>query len=115
MQLDLERSGLARQLLSLILLGERDVHLELLAGLMAGNLLLKARNELAGAQRQGKMLALAALESHAVHKALEVDIRDVAVLSLALTGNDAGVALTHALDLGLHSGVLDSIDFLCGF
>lgn len=49
MQLDLEGGVLAGQLLSLVLLGELDVDVELLAGLVADDLLLEAGDEGAGA------------------------------------------------------------------
>ena len=58
------------------------------------------------------MLSLAALECDAVHKALEVDINDIAVLSSTLTGQLAGVALLHTLQLGLNSLIGNSMDSL---
>ena len=58
------------------------------------------------------MLSLAALKSDTVHKALEVDISDIAVLGSTLTGQLTGVALLHALQLGLNSLVGDSMDSL---
>ena len=86
MQLDLEDRCLAGQLCSLVLGGEGDVHIELFASGVAHDLILKAGDEAAAAQGQAVVLRLAALECHAVHKALEVDIHDIAVLSSALTG-----------------------------
>ena len=58
------------------------------------------------------MLSLAALECDAVHKALEVDISDIAILSSALTGQLTGVALLHTLQLSVHSLVGNSMDSL---
>ena len=58
------------------------------------------------------MLSLAALECDAVHKALEVDISDIAILSSTLTGQLTGVALLHTLQLCLNSLVRDSMDSL---
>ncbi len=95
MQLDLEDSSLASQLSSLILGGEGDVHVELLAGGVANDLLLEAGDEAAAAQSQVVVLSLAALECDTVHKALEVDINDIAILSSALTGQLTGIALLH--------------------
>ena len=80
MQLDLEGGVLAGQLLSLVLLGELDVDVELLAGLVADDLLLEAGDEGAGAQHQRVVLSLAALESNTVNEALKVDVNGVAVL-----------------------------------
>ena len=112
MQLDLEDSSLASQLSSLILGGEGDVHVELLAGGVANDLLLKAGDEAAAAQSQVVVLSLAALECNTVHKALEVDISDIAILSSALTGQLTGVALLHTLQLSVHSLVGNSMDSL---
>lgn len=58
------------------------------------------------------MLSLAALECDAIHKALEVDVHDVAVLSSTLAGQLTGVALLHTLQLGLDSLVRNSMDSL---
>ena len=114
-QLDLEDGGLAGQLLGLVLLGEGDVDVELIAGGVAHDLVLEAGDEAAAAQGQVVVLRLAALKGHAVGEALEVDVHDVAVLSGALAGQLAGVALLHALELGVHSGLLNSMDrFLNG-
>ena len=108
----LKTAGLASQLGSLILLGERDVDVKLLAGGVADDLILKAGDEAAAAQGQAVVLSLAALESNTVHKALEVDIRDIAVLSSALTGQLTGVALLHTLQLSVHSLIGNSMDRL---
>ena len=78
-QLDLEGGVLASQLLSLVLLGELDVDVKLLTGLVADDLLLEAGDEGTAAQHQRVVLSLAAVESNAIDKALEVDkmcIRD---------------------------------------
>ena len=114
MQLDLEHSSLASQLLGLVLLGEGHVHVELLAGSVANNLLLETGDKAAGTQNQAVMLGLAALKGDAIHKALEVDISGIAILSLAIAGNDAAVAVLHAGQLGIHISVLNSIDLLGG-
>ena len=114
-QLDLEDSGLAGQLIGLILLGEGDVDVELLAGAVTHDLILEAGDEAAAAQGQVVVLGLAALKGHPVGEALEVDVHDVAVFSGTLAGQLTGVALLHTLELGVHSGLLNSMDgFLHG-
>ena len=109
-QLDLEGGVLAGQFLSLVFLGELDVDVELVASLVADNLLLEAGDEGAAAQDQSVVLSLAALESLAVDKALEVDGGGVAVLSLAVTGQQTAVAVLHALDLGVNIRLVHSLD-----
>ena len=102
MYLALEGSFLACQLLSVVLLREGNNYVLLVAGLAADQLILEARDECAGAQSQLVMLCLAALERNAVYKALEVDINGIVLLSLALYGLGAGVALSHAVQLCLN-------------
>ena len=111
-QLDLEHSSLASQFGSLILGGEGNIHVELFASGVAHDLILKAGDEAAAAQSQAVVLSLAALESHAIDEALEVDISDVAVLSSALTGQLTGIALLHTLQLSFNSLVRNSMDSL---
>ena len=110
MQLDLEGGVLAGQLLSLILLGELDIDIKLLASLVADNLLLEAGDEGAAAQHQRVVLSLAAVEGNAINKALKVDIHGVTVLGLALTGQQTAVAVLHALDLSVNIGLINSLD-----
>ena len=59
---------------------ERHFHIALLAGLGADQLILEAGNELARAQREIEILALAAVEFHAVDAADEIDHDDVVLL-----------------------------------
>ena len=100
MELDLEDGVLALEVLSLILLGELDVDIEFVAGVVADDLLLKAGDEVAGAELEVIFLRLAALERFAVAEALEVDDDGVAVLSgTILDGDHTAVALTNAVDL----------------
>ena len=82
----MDHSSLASQFGSLILGGEGDVHVELLTGGVANDLILEAGDEGAAAQGQVVVLSLAALKSDTVHKALEVDISDIAILSSTLHG-----------------------------
>ena len=56
------------------------------------------------------MLSLAAVESNAIDKALEVDIHSVTVLGSALTGQQTAVAVLHALDLSVNIGLVNSLD-----
>ena len=109
-QLDLEGSVLAGQLLSLVLLGELDVDVEGLASLMADDLLLETGDEGTRAQHQRVVLSLAALESNAINEALEVDIDGVTVLGLALTGQQTAIAVLHTLDLSVNIGLIHSLD-----
>ena len=107
-----------------VVLGEGDVDVLLLTGLHADDLILKAGNEAARADLQLVVLALAALEGNAVVKALEVDDGGIALLDLAVDGNEAGLTLGHLvqalldvvrrdLDLflhGAHALVLAQLD-----
>ena len=104
----MEHNGLAGEIL-MIILGEGNVDVLLLAGLHADDLILKAGNEAAGAELKLVILALAALECFAVVEAFKVDHGNVAELGLALNGNEARVALDHLLQalLDILSGDLD--------
>ena len=103
MELNLKHGGLALELLGVVVLGEGDVHVELVAHAVAHHLVLKAGDELAGAQGQLVVVGLAAAKLLAVQVAVEIDGDDVAVLSgAALYGNHAGVALAHAVNLAVH-------------
>ena len=118
MYLALEGSFLACQFLSVVLLREGNNYVLLVAGLAADQLILEARDECAGAQSQLVMLSLAALERNAVYEALEVDVNGIVLLSLALYGLGAGVALSHAVQLCLNvslqnlNGLLLNLDAL---
>ena len=109
-QLDLEGGVLASQFLSLVLLGELDVDVKLLTGLVANDLLLEAGDEGTAAQHQRVVLSLAAVESNPIDKALEVDIHSVTVLGSALTGQQTAIAVLHALDLSVNIGLVNSLD-----
>ena len=101
--LDVEHHGLAGQLGGVVL-GEGDVDVLLLAGLHADELLLEAGDEAAGADLQIEVLALAAIEGHAVVKALEIDVGGVALLDGALHGHETAVAVGHFLQAGVDIG-----------
>ena len=100
----MEHDRLTRQVL-VIVLGEGNVDVLLLAGGHADHLLLKARNKLAGAQLQVKIVALAALKGHAVVKALEVDVGGVSHLGSPLHGLSGSHILGHPVQLGLNLSV----------
>ena len=97
----MEHDGLTGQLL-VVVLGEGDVDVLLLAGAHADDLLLKTGNELAGTQLQVKVVALAALEGYAIIEALEVDVGGVAHLGGTLHGLGGSDILRHPIQLGLH-------------
>ena len=81
MQLALEYSGLASEILSLIVLRECYVNIEVLADILTSNLLLEAGDKGTGTKLQRELLTLAALKSYAVEEALEVDNSGIADLS----------------------------------
>ena len=91
----------------MVVLGEGDIQVLLLADLHADDLVLKAGDKLAGADLQVKVVALAAVEGHAVHEALEVDVGHVALLNLALHADHAAVAVRHLLQAGVDIGSQD--------
>ena len=103
MDLHLEDHGLAGQV-SVIILGESDVNVLLVAGLHADDLLLKAGNEAVRTQLQAVVLALAAIKRLAVQEALEVDDSGVALLGLALHAHQTGVAVRELLQALVHIG-----------
>ena len=93
----------------MVLLREGDGNLELLAGGVAGYLLLKAGDKLVGAQHQGVLLPLAAGEGHPVQKALKVDLGGVPLGGGAVVHVDqAAVAVGHPVQLPLDLPVLHS-------
>ena len=99
----MEHNGLAGQL-GRIVLGEGDINILLLAGLHADQLILEAGDKAAGTDLQIKGIALAALESNAVVKALKVDVGGVALLDGALHCHQTAVAVSHLLETGVHVG-----------
>ena len=100
MQLDLELSVLALELLALVLFGELDVDGELVAGVVTYDLLLKAGDEVARAEHEVVLFSLAALKCLAVAEALKVDHCCIAVLGGAILNCDhTAVAVAYTLDL----------------
>ena len=103
----LELGRLAGELLAHVVLRERHLQRAGLAGADADQLLLEARDELAGADHDLDALAGAALERLAVDAAVEIDGDAIAGLglgALALRGIAAvgvGDALDRLVDLGV--------------
>ena len=101
MDLHLEDHGLAGQI-RMIVLGEGDVQILLVAGLGAHQLLFEAGDEAVGTQLQAVVLTLAAVEGLAVQETLEVDDHGVAFLGLALHAHETGVAVGELLEALVH-------------
>ena len=85
----------------MVVFGEGDVDVLLLAGAHADYLLLKAGNEGMRAQLQVIVLALAAVEGNAVQGAQEVDVGGVAVLGGAVHGLGSSHILSHPVQFRL--------------
>ena len=66
MQLALEYHRLAGELLRMVFFGEGDVNVKLLLGAVAGDLLFKSGDKLAGSQLERIALALSAVKGNAV-------------------------------------------------
>ena len=114
MELDLENSGLACELCGVVLSREGDVHVELVADVLADDLLLEARDELTGTESEVVLLSLAAFERFVVDITVEVDDDDIAVLSRAVGNlNLAGVALLGVRDFIVGVLVGSLTDGLC--
>ena len=101
-ELYLEYCCLSCKLSCVILGGEGNVYIELVANVLAHNLLLKAGNELTGAKEKGLLLSCAAVKKNAVNRTGIVDDNVVAALSSSVCDFDlAGVSLTNHVDLVL--------------
>ena len=98
MNLHLEDNSLTGQF-GVIVLGEGDVQLLLVAGFGTHELLLEAGDEGTGAQLQAVALGLAAIEGLAVQEALEVNHHSIAVLGRPLHGHHAGGTVDEGLEL----------------
>jgi len=93
----MEHGGLARQLLRLILLGEGDIEVLLLADAHADHLLLKARDKGMGADLEGLALGRAAREGDAVHGARVIEVHGVALDHGAILHGNLGRLLPALL------------------
>ncbi len=103
MQLHFEHGVFARQVFRLVILRERDLHVELLAGFAADDLVLKPGDELPRPEDEAVVLGLAARKRLAADPAVEVDVHDVALLGLAvLHRHHARVAVAHPVDFRVH-------------
>ena len=106
-QLALEYSRLASEVLSLVVLGECNVYVELLTDVLSNDLILETGDKGTGTQLQGELLALAALESNAVQESLEVDNSGIAVLcSSVLNGDASCISVAYLFDLCVNSSVI---------
>ena len=110
MQLALEYSGLASEVLSLIVLRECYVNIEVLADVLTSNLLLEAGDKGTGTKLQRELLTLAALKSYAIEEALEVDNSGIADLSCSVLNGDAScISVADLIDLSVNSSVIYSL------
>ncbi len=100
----MEDHGLASQIL-VVILGEGDVNVLLLACGHAYDLLLKTGNKLAGAQFQVEALALAALKGDTAFKALEVDVGGISHLGSTLHHLGGRNVLRHPVKLCLNLSI----------
>ena len=73
MEYTLEYSGLAGKFCCMIFLGEGYINIKCITDVFANDLILKAGDELTGAQLQLMPLSLAAVECDIVNIAVEVD------------------------------------------
>ena len=99
--LDMEHHVLAGQVLGVIVLGEGQLQIPLLAGADADKLFLESGDEAAGAQHQVVALGRAAVKGDAVLGAGIVDVHGIAVLGGTVHADHAGVLLAQALDLAV--------------
>ena len=84
----------------MVICGEGNLYFGLLAELCAHKLLLKAGNERAGSDGQRVVASLSAVKCNAVHKALEIDGCNVAVLYRSvLDGKGSCAVLSLLVDL----------------
>ena len=99
----MEHSVLAGQVVGMILLGELNAQVALLADVHAHHLLFKAGDEHARADRQGLTLRGAALKGDAIHAAGVVQVYDIAVFNGAVGHILGGARALHiVLDAGVH-------------
>ena len=97
----MEDHGSAGQFLGVVVLGEAEIEVLLLAGRSADKLLLKAGDEAVAAEPQLVALGGAALKGHAVLLAFVVDDHRVAFRGGTLHGDDAGNLFGLLVQLGL--------------
>ena len=113
MDLYLEGSILACEILSVILGGECNVNVKFLVDALANDLLLKSGNEGAGAELKSVISALAALKCNAVAEAFKIDNGGIAKLCSSVGNVDlTRVSLTDSLDLTVNILVAYGSNFL---
>ena len=101
--LHLEGGGLALEVFSVVFLGEGHVDLHLVANVLAHQLILEARNEVAGTDHQRLPLGGAAFELLTFAEALIIDVHLVVQLYRPVGHiHIAGDAVALALDFGVH-------------
>ena len=105
MDLYLEDDCLARKILCVIVFRECYIHIYLIAGLFADQLLFKARDETAGSNLKRMLLAFSAFKRSAVQKAFKIDDCGIAVFDDAVLIRD-GTAVAVPL-------VLDRLVYFC--
>ena len=87
----------------MILLREGNIYFYFFTDLCTDQLIFKARDKAAGADRQGIILSLSALERSTVNKALEVELDHVALLHCSVIYIDrSGVILALLIDFLIH-------------
>ena len=107
LHLHFEDGVFAGQFRFLVLVGEGDLDVDLVARGGADQLVLEVVDQLARAERQQVVVGLAALEGLAVDEALEVDQHRVALLGGALDRLEAREALADPVDLGVDDLLVD--------
>ena len=94
----------------MVVLREGAVYIKIFADGMAGNLLLKAGDELVGTQGQGEFLAFAALKGDAVDESFKIEDHIVAHLSGTVLYRDGSASsLLQFCDLRVHILIGDGV------
>ena len=101
----MEHHGLAGQVSCVVVSRESDIDVLLLTGGHAHDLLFEAGNKGAAAQLQFEIVALAAFESDAVVKALEIDVGGVAHFGSLLHYLGGSNVLSHTVQLGFNLSI----------
>ena len=112
-ELYLEYCSLASELFGMILGGECNAYVELVADVLANDLLLKAGDKLTGAKEKGLLFSCAAVKENTVNRTGIVDDNVVAIVSCSICDLElAGVSLTNHLDLSVNLFVGCLFNFL---
>ena len=109
-------SGFPFQVFRLIIFGERNVHVFRFTDIHTHHLVFKTGDKLSAAKGQIETLCFAALKFHAVDRADEINVRDIAVLRrTAFHGHFACVTIEQTIDLCVDLFVLNSIRIFLDF